>query len=257
MDTNENTFDDYQKFYAYVNNSIAFKNFCEKAYGIDLSQDGFADKKQIDFLINKLSINEYDTVLDIGCGYGKIANYIHQKTKAIIDGIDYSPIAIELAKTYESERMNFSLGDINEIIIQPSKYSKIYLIDTIYFSNNYEKTLVEIYGAIKSHGKIGIYWSDFIFNYNKQTKKIEGKETKIANILEKNGWSYKVYDFTVNHYRLMKKRRIASINLKNKFFSEGNKFLYEKINAESIDLDMNFNDFIKFGNRYFYCIEKK
>ena len=257
MDGNVNTYEDYQKFYSYVDSSTAFKKFCEKVYGIDLSQDGFANKNQIHFLINNLNINENDTVLDIGCGYGKIAKYIQQKTNAMVDGMDYSPIAIKIAKTYEDERMHFFTEDINKLTLQPSKYSKIYLIDTIYFSDDYEKTLMEIYKRLKNQGKIGIYYSDFIFEADKQEKKIDGKETCIANILCRNNWSYSVYDFTTDHYKLMKKRRNVSIKLKQDFTLEGNEFLYKKVNSESIDLDMSYIDFMKFSNRYFYCIEKK
>ena len=256
METTESTFDDYQHFYERVNRSKVFTKFCEQAYGIDLSQDGFADKKQIDFLINKLEINSNDTVLDIGCGYGKIANYVHQKTNASIDGIDYSPNAIGQASIYENVKMHFSIMNINEIVIQQSKYSKVFFIDTIYFSSNYEKTLMEVYAKIKKYGRIGIYYSDFIFDENKRIQKIDGNETQIAKILIKNNLSYDVYDFTANHYELMRKRRIASIKLKNDFISEGNESLYDKVYDESIDLNMNVNDFIKFSNRYFYCVKK-
>jgi len=40
-------FDDYEKFYHRVENSQIFTQYCEVVYGIDFSQDGFADLEQI------------------------------------------------------------------------------------------------------------------------------------------------------------------------------------------------------------------
>ena len=90
----------YNDFFKQANYSHTQSIFCEKVFGIDLTQDGFSDKKQLDFMIELLKLSEKDLCLDIGCGNGRISNYINQKTGASIDGIDSSENAIKFANEF-------------------------------------------------------------------------------------------------------------------------------------------------------------
>ena len=175
---------------------------------------------------------------------------------AKIEGIDYSSNAIEYAKMIENDDLSFSIMDINELNILKDKYSKIILIDSIYFSNNYEKTLLEIYEKVQLNGKIGIFYSDFIFDAKNQIDIIQGDDTIIAKIFREKNWKYQFFDFTKEHYDLMKRKNIVSNKLKEDFLNENNEKLYIRLNEESIVQGVKFSDFVKFSNRYFYCIEK-
>ena len=68
--------DFYEKFYQAVQHSAAHSLFCERSFGRDLCQHGFADMAQIDALIAATGLAPGDHALDLGCGNGMIAEYI-------------------------------------------------------------------------------------------------------------------------------------------------------------------------------------
>lgn len=49
-----------------------------------------AQHNKVDHIVNKLSIGKGDSVLDIGCGWGRIAAYVSQKTGSSVHGITIS-----------------------------------------------------------------------------------------------------------------------------------------------------------------------
>jgi cyclopropane fatty-acyl-phospholipid synthase-like methyltransferase len=247
---------DYDEFYSRACKSAVFSKYCESLYGIDLTQDGFADKTQLDLLISEIGISSSDYCLDIGCGNGKIANYISRKTNARIDGFDYSKKAIDDARVIDNELLKFSIQDINTYDIDQNKYSKIYMIDSIYFSEKYEETLCKLYDGLVVHGKIGLLYSEFVFDKVDQIHKIEMNETRIADIISKYKWNSFGKDLTKDHFNHMKKKFHISELFRDDFINESNDFLYTKVHQESIDGKVRFEDFVLFTNRYLYCIEK-
>jgi ubiquinone/menaquinone biosynthesis C-methylase UbiE len=257
MSDNIPMYDIYQEHYTRISTSKVFSEYCNLVFGLDLAQDGFSDVNQIDVLIKTLGINRNDICLDIGCGNGKIANYVSNKTSSQIFGIDYSEFAISDAGKIPNPNLHFYVNDINKIIAEKEKYSVIYLIDSIYFSNDYKKTIEILYESLKSGGRIGIYYSDFIFDKDKQVKKIANDETEIAKIFYSMNLQYNYIDFTMEHFQIMKKKWIISDSLKDEFIAEGNNALYNRANTESIKPETTYNEFCLFSNRYFYWLNKK
>jgi len=248
----------YEEFYRRGNNSKAFSKFCISTFGIDLSQDGFADKEQMDLMIEFADINNNDICLDIGCGNGRIDEYINIKTNAHIHGIDYSKSAISYAKNIglTNKDLEFTEGDINNLKITSNKYNKILLIDSIYFSDDYSKTLLNLYSSLKLGGTICLCYSEFVFDKMMQNKKIESDETKIAEEIMRNDWQYRSVDLINSHFNLMKRKNIFSTKYKDDFNNENNTWLYEKLHIESVGDDCNIEAFSRFTNRYIYCIYK-
>ena len=78
--------------------SEEFKTYCKKAFGEDFSQDGFSDLNQLNKILTMVEIDDKSNVLDIGCGNGKMLEYIQSKTGATIYGFDYSENAINSAR---------------------------------------------------------------------------------------------------------------------------------------------------------------
>lgn len=76
-------YNEYEQFYRFAEESEAFKEFCNEAYGADFSQDGFSDIKQINKIVPY--INESNAhILDVGCGNGKMLEYLRSETGAYI-----------------------------------------------------------------------------------------------------------------------------------------------------------------------------
>jgi 2-polyprenyl-6-hydroxyphenyl methylase/3-demethylubiquinone-9 3-methyltransferase len=67
---------------------------------------------EIDFILRKLSLN--DVVLDLGCGYGRVAIELTKKTKKVI-GIDISQDNIELAKNLYQQIDNLEFYTMNAV----------------------------------------------------------------------------------------------------------------------------------------------
>jgi len=67
---------------------------------------------EIDFILRKLSID--DIVLDLGCGYGRVAIELAKKAKKVI-GIDISQDNIELAKNLHQQIDNLEFYKMNAV----------------------------------------------------------------------------------------------------------------------------------------------
>lgn len=91
-------YDIYEEFYRKIEGNSSFSKFCTAVFGIDLSQDGFADLEQVDALLETLGLKPGSKMLDIGCGNGKLCEYARAQAGAEVFGFDYSPSAIESAK---------------------------------------------------------------------------------------------------------------------------------------------------------------
>jgi 2-polyprenyl-6-hydroxyphenyl methylase/3-demethylubiquinone-9 3-methyltransferase len=67
---------------------------------------------EIDFIVKKLSNN--DVVLDLGCGYGRVAIELAKKAKKVI-GIDISQDNIELAKSLHQQIAHLEFYKMNAV----------------------------------------------------------------------------------------------------------------------------------------------
>lgn len=139
-------------------------------------------------LLKKIVINKDDSILDIGCGDGKITNLLSNLTSSTVTGIDFSEDMIRLAKvSYEkpiftkmdAQKMNF----IDEFDI-------VFSNAALHWIEKHETVLYGIYSGLKSQGKIllqmggegnasmifkalenlkieyGEYFKDFVFPYS-------------------------------------------------------------------------------------------
>ncbi|MHA2248177.1 MAG: class I SAM-dependent methyltransferase [Candidatus Hodarchaeales archaeon] len=118
--------------------SKAYVLFCEKVFGKNLYQFNVLDMDQLETLISTLNLNCNDSVLDLGCGLGKVTEYIQMKTGAKITGIDFAEQLIQWAKhntEINDDDLEFQVGNIDELFFPPSSFNAIYAIDTLYPTN--------------------------------------------------------------------------------------------------------------------------
>ncbi len=80
----------YQKFDPAARASQAHSRLCERVFGQDLTQEGMTDMLALHHLLQLLSINAGDHILDLGCGAGVIAEYVSDKPSACVTGLDGS-----------------------------------------------------------------------------------------------------------------------------------------------------------------------
>ncbi|MCL1830752.1 MAG: class I SAM-dependent methyltransferase [Oscillospiraceae bacterium] len=255
--SSNNMFAWYEGLYRDVINSKTYSKYCETVFGIDLSQQGFSDKEQLDLLISKLHIGTEDRVLDIGCGIGRIDEYIHSYTGANIIGIDASPTAIDIASSHNHNKLQFECINMDDICYLDGSFDAILCIDAIFFSDDIELLLSKLYRMLKNGGYIGILYFEIIFDDNTANSILLAENTPVARSYKNLGLSYSYNDLTEQTYYHMIGKRLAAEKLKDEFIAEGNEYLYEYIARESIAHDMKFEQFKEKISRYLYIVEKR
>jgi SAM-dependent methyltransferase len=237
----------YDRYYAAAENSLAHALFCTRVYGRDLCQHGMADMVQIDMLIEMLSPKLSDRLLDLGCGNGRITEYIQSVTGAIVTGIDLSPVAIQRATQHtagSSGRLNFRLGDMGNLRCPPDSFEAIVLIDSHYFVEDLEGLLKGLMAMLSPGGRIGLFSDEGSGVSGRDDSELDARESRIGQFLKREGVRFGAVNLTKqnrDHWRL---KREALLELKDEFAREGNTFLYENRMKECTctdrDLDCRF-----------------
>lgn len=252
-------YDEYQDFYTMSKENEIFSQYCEKVFGIDFSQDGFSNKKQVDDLLSNTKIKRDSVILDIGCGNGGMCEYIHEITGATVYGFDYSSFAIEKAKQRAGTMTNhmlFDVGIIGEKQYPPESFTTILSIDTLYFAKDLSHFINQIYGWLKPQGIIAAYYSEFRFDNETPVEKLQKDNTDLALALNQLQLSYDVIDYTKDHFEHMKHKRITAVAMKEDFFNSNLERYYNNAISQSVDVNMPYNEFLRFSSRYMYIIKK-
>jgi cyclopropane-fatty-acyl-phospholipid synthase len=117
-----------------------------------------AQQRKIDIIIRKLNLKVNAKVLDIGCGWGKIADYVSKKTGANLTGITLSKNQLNYANTLANENMNFLLQDYRHL---PNnvKYDGIYSIGMLEHvrGQNFDMFFNKIHNILQPGGKFVLH----------------------------------------------------------------------------------------------------
>ncbi len=248
----------YDAFYEAVEKSKAYASYCAQAFGRDFSQQGFSNMEQLEFMLEKVRLQPDGKVLDVGCGNGKMAEYIANAQGVIGCGFDISGEAIEAAnkRTAGKENLFFRKGSINDISYEEQSFDAVLSVDTLYFADDLLRTVREILRWLKPGGCFAAFFSEFRFSNDDPQDRLNPHGTGLAKALMEGQIPYQVYDFTKSHYDVMRRKKIVLSGMKQEFESEGTMILYDNAYTESIDEDMSYEEFSKFSARYLYVIKK-
>jgi 2-polyprenyl-3-methyl-5-hydroxy-6-metoxy-1,4-benzoquinol methylase len=230
----------YKDFYIAIEDSKAFSLYCERVYGKDLSQHGFSDMDEIHWMLDLVELNETTKILDIGCGNGKIAEYISDMTLACIMGVDYMPEAIAQAKrrtTSKRDRLCFKVGNIDELDFAGKRFDVVLSIDSIFFGEDLTTTLGNLSKLLRPRGEMVIFCGE-----------------DLARALKENQLACEVFDRSTELYKHLQLKRRAGAELRDDFKSEGNVFIWENIMAESVDDTIPFDPADCSRPRYLYRV---
>ena len=254
-------FDFYTRFYAAVSASTANAAYCERVYGRNLCQHGFAEISHLDDLIQVSGISAAGRVLDLGCGNGMISEYISDQTGAHVTGIDFITKAIQDAcqrTTAKRERLDFHVMDFLHLQFPPSSFDVIISIDTLYFTDIVE-TLRGCLPLLKENGRLAVFFDQScgpetpLEEYPREIIQVD--QTELAQALQELGFSYQFWDYTEAMLAHLRRRRPVLEELKPQFETEGNSFLYESHLGESRGIEHAYvNDA---GKRYLYLATRQ
>jgi ubiquinone/menaquinone biosynthesis C-methylase UbiE len=224
----------YERFYAVTEQSRAHARFCERAFGRNFCQHGFADMVQLNALLAAIKPGPEHHLLDLGCGNGMIAEYISDTTGAYVTGLDYMSAAIRQAAARtasKADRLSFLVGDINALKLPPTTFDAIIAIDTIYFSTDYTDTIRRLAQALCPEGQMAFFYGygiePGIAAETFPREMLAPERTPLAEALRANGLHFSTTDFTVEEYRLAQLRKQVLIELKQDFVAEDILFIYE------------------------------
>ncbi len=104
-------------------------------------------------ILKELNLKGNETILDLGCGDGKITNQLAEMVPAgQVIGIDASSGMIETAlKEKKLQNVHFEKKDINEINYL-NKFDLIFSNATLHWIKDHNKLLKNVYNALKNNG---------------------------------------------------------------------------------------------------------
>lgn len=224
----------YSSYYAAVEHSAAHHVFCERVFDIDLCQHGFADRAQLDLLLDVTELHEGQHALDLGCGNGRITEYLSDRSGARITGLDYIPHAIHSAQqrtAAKADRLAFMTGDINALDLPPGDFDLVISIDTMYFSTDYAATIGALKASLRPGGRMAFLfshgWEPWVPKETFPKDTLPPECTPLAVSLAANGLTFRARDLTQADYALAVRRKAVLADLKAQFEVEGLGFIYE------------------------------
>lgn len=244
---------EYDHFFDTEKMSFAHSKFCEYVYGKDLSQHGLIDLQELSILIEKLNIQQPEYVVDIGCGNGKITEYIAGQINAKFTGIDISIEGIKSAKerTEGNALLEFKEGNLNNLEFNKA-YDTILFLDTLYYAEDLKNTILTGMNSLNKNGRLFAYFSQWIMDVS-YSDNLKPKNTHLAKVLIDLGFDFLYTDLTnsgINHWK--KKLKVLE-EMKNEFINEGNKGLWDYRHREAVRY-ANWGD-NKYA-RYLYEVRK-
>lgn len=157
-------------------------------------------RAEIEFVLN--NIKSSDTVLELGCGYGRVLKPLAQKAQ-IVFGIDSSPANIKAAREYLSEFDNILLFKMNaaELTFEDNTFDSVICIQNgiSAFHVDPERLLSESLRVAKKNGLILFssysdkFWEDRLEWFKIQSEyqlldEIDWEKTKNGMIICKDGF---------------------------------------------------------------------
>jgi len=252
--------DFYDKFYAAMGQSAVHHEFCEQAYGIDLGQHGFADRDQLELLQHESQMGPADEVLDLGCGDGRIAEYLSDRTGAHVTGVDYIESAVRAARrrtAAKSDRLSFAVADINRLDLPAGAYDIILSIDTIYFSDDYAGTVRAMKAALRPGGRMAFLYSfgrePWVPKEEFRADRLPPNRTPLADALQENRLAFRTWDLTTADYRLALRRKQVLEDLKPRFDAEGLMFIHENRMGDALGVSRAIDEGLH--ARYLYVAQ--
>ncbi|WKZ20188.1 MAG: methyltransferase domain-containing protein [Candidatus Jettenia sp. CY-1] len=121
----------------------------------DKSSASAEELSRINEVIGYLGLKEGETVLDAGCGTGRLIPFLHNKVgkNGHVYGIDFSQEMLRIAKQkYPNENISFIKADITQIPLPSESIDRIICFCTFPHIDNKMLALTEFFRVLKSSG---------------------------------------------------------------------------------------------------------
>lgn len=229
----------YQRYYDAVATSHANALYCERLFGQNLCQHGFAEMPHLHRLVELTQMNASQRVLDLGCGNGFIAEFLSDLTGAHVVGLDFIDGAIhqaQLRTARKGSRLEFELGNMAQLDFGAESFDLILAIDALYFTD-LTQTIKEIRRVSRPGGMLATFYSygklpgQDVSDFPRESLRPEG--TPLGQVLNQANLPYRTWDYTQADYVHARHKRQLAKALKPQFEAEGNLFLHDSHAGEA------------------------
>ncbi len=236
--------------------SQAYAEFCRLAYGKNLFQFNVVDMQQLDLLIEKLHLNSKDTILDLGCGLGKITEYLANRIGAKITGIDFAEKSIQWARenTEGNGNLNYEVMDITELDFPPNYFDAIIALDVLYWIDDLEPVVAKLKEILKPDGRMGFFYVQFK-NQDDNPESMLPENTRIAKLLKQYNFQYDVMDISQDAIEIWKTKIRVGKELRDQFLKENNQEIIDERITDGQDVIKKFET--NQQKRYFFLVKQK
>jgi cyclopropane fatty-acyl-phospholipid synthase-like methyltransferase len=224
--------DFYQRYYRAIAVSQANSWYCQRLFGLDLAQHGFAEMAHLDHLLAVAELQPRQQALDLGCGNGGIAEYLAKRSGTSFTGIDLEPEAIRQAQARRAANpdLNFQVMDMCRLEFPPASFDGVTAIDTLYFVP-LDEALPGILRLLKPGGRLVAFWTQAadpetplgVFDVST----IHPDRSELAVALQKLGLAYQTWDYSQADLEHARRKLEIAEALRPNFEAEGNQFLYQ------------------------------
>lgn len=168
-------------------------------------------------LLNHLSLNEGESILDLACGKGRHSLFLNKKGFEVT-GVDLSAQSIEFAKQFENEKLHFAVHDMRDDL--NTKYDGVFNLFTSfgYFDNDEDD--IAVLETIKNSMKPNSVAVIDFMNAERVIEKLVESETQTRGEINfdikrsvKNGIIHKNIKFQDNGVNYDFTEKVKAINL--------------------------------------------
>lgn len=114
--------------------------------------------KMADWGMNHLDKENYEKIVELGCGGGRNAGELLKKyPQSHVTAIDYSPLSVEKATEYNREaiqtgRCDCRQGDVASLPFETEQFDLATAFETVYFWPGIEHCFAEVFKVLKQEG---------------------------------------------------------------------------------------------------------
>ncbi len=244
----------YERYYTALEGSNAYATFCERVFGQNLGQHGFADVEQLRHVRDALLIAGDERVVDFGCGSGGITSYVASQTNACGVGVDFIQRAVQSAQAqYGTPQLHFVVSDIGRSCLGTGCADVLINIDAVYF-HPLPQIVSEMKRLLAPGGRMGILYTlraDGPPPYDGFDRhQLTADSTPLALELHTQGLEYAVRDLTHEDYAHAERKREVLDDLHDEFVAEGNEFLYDNRYGEALGALRTISDNVHVRYQY-------
>lgn len=209
--------------------SKVYRTYNERVHGSRCLHHDMVDAPQLEALVEAVDLTPGSRFLDLGCADGELTEGLADRTGARGLGIDFAPgaIAAASARTAGNASLDFELGDLDELQLEPGAFDAVIAIDTLYFASDLKETLRRSLTSLSAGGRLAAFWS---MTWAPEDGDVEGG--RLAEALVDLGRDFELREFTAEAHALWGRVRTVLDDLRDDFLAEGVGGLWTARDAE-------------------------